>query len=117
VPGIVCAQLGPLSYEVEIGPNLVWRRHTDQIKDSNVPVADNRTPVIQPLLFPPTVECHGDQVAEPPEQTEAVPRETCFQPSNPAAKASVSSPPSQIEHVPVRRYPTRERKPPARLDL
>ena len=117
VPGIVRTQLGPLCYEVEIGPNLVWRRHTDQIKDSNVPVADNHTPVIQPLLFPPPVEYHGDQVAEPPEQTEAVPRETGFQPSNPVAKPSVSSLPSQIEHVPVRRYPNRERKPPARLDL
>ena len=52
VPGIVRTQLGPLSYEVEIGPNLVWRRHTDQIKDANVPVADNHTPVIQPLKVP-----------------------------------------------------------------
>jgi len=117
VPGTERAHLGPLSYEVEIEPNLVWRGHTDQIKDSNVPVADNRTPVIQPLLFPPPVEYHGDKVAEPPEQTEALPPETGFQPSNPAAKPSVSSPPSQIEHVPVRRYPTRERKPPVRLDL
>ena len=104
-------------YEVEIRPNLVWRQHTDQIKDSNVPVADNHTPVIQPLLFPPPVEYHGDQVAELPEQTEAIPRDTGFQPSNPDAKPTVSSPPSQIEQVPVRRYRNRERKPPARLDL
>ena len=117
IPGIVRAQLGPLSYEVEIGPNLVWHRHTDQIKDSNVPVADNCTPVIQPLLFLALVEYHSGQVAEPPEHREAVPQETGYQPSNPAAKPSVSSPPSQIEHVSVRRYPTRERKPPAQLDL
>ena len=63
VPGIVSAQLGHLSHEVEIGPNLVWCQHTDQIKDSNVPVADNHTPVIQPLLFPPPVEYDGDQEA------------------------------------------------------
>ena len=60
------------------------------------------------MLFPPPVEYHGDQV-QPPEQTEAVPRETGFQPSNPVAKPSVSSMPSQIEHVPVRRYPNREK--------
>ena len=30
VPGTVLTQLGPLSYEVEIKPNLIWRRHTDQ---------------------------------------------------------------------------------------
>ena len=86
-------QLGLLSYEVEIGPNLVWRRHTDQRKDSNVPVTDSHTLVIQPLTFPPPIENHGGQVAEPPEQTEVVSRETDCQPSNPAAETSVNSPP------------------------
>ena len=52
VPGIVRAQLGPLSYQVEIGPTLVWRRHTDQLKDSNAPVTDNHTPVFHSLPFP-----------------------------------------------------------------
>ena len=69
VPGIVRAQLGPLSYEVEIGPNLVWRRHTDQLKDSNAPVTDNHTPVFHPLPFPALIhKNHGDQVAEPTER-------------------------------------------------
>ena len=52
-PDTVRAQQGPMSYEVEIGPNLVWLRHLDQIKDSNVHVTDNHTSVIQPLPFPP----------------------------------------------------------------
>jgi len=65
------------------------------------------------LLFLPPIEYHGDEVADPPEQTETVRREKGFQPSTPAAEPSVSSPQSQIEHVPVRRYPNRERKPPA----
>ena len=34
------AQLGLLSNEIEIEPNLFWRRHVDQIEDYNVPVAD-----------------------------------------------------------------------------
>ena len=107
VPGIVRAQLGLLSYEVEIGPNLVWRRHTDQLKDSNAPVTDNHTPVFHPLPFPALIrENHGDQVAEPTEQTEAVSRETDGQSSNPVAESSASCSPRQIEHVPVRRYPT-----------
>lgn len=75
-PDTVHAQLGLLSYEIEIGPNLVWLRHLDQIKDSNVPVADNHTSVIQSLPFPPPVENSGDVVAEPSEQTEVVLRET-----------------------------------------
>lgn len=29
--GIVQAQIGPRSYEVRVGPNMVWRRHTDQM--------------------------------------------------------------------------------------
>ena len=54
VPVIVRTQLGPYAeVEVEIEPNLVARRHTDQIKDSNVTVKDSHTPVIQPLPFPP----------------------------------------------------------------
>ena len=52
-PDTVRAQQGPMSYEVEIGPNLVWLRHLDQIKDSNVHVTDNHTSVTQPLPFPP----------------------------------------------------------------
>jgi len=38
--GTVRTQLGPLSYEVEIEPNLISRRHTDQLKACNVPVTD-----------------------------------------------------------------------------
>ena len=117
VPDIVRAQLGPLSYEVEIGPNLVWRRHTDQLKDSNAPVTDSHTPLVHPLPFPVLIEKRDDQVAEPTEQTEAVLGETDGQSSNPVAESSVSCSPSQIEHVPVKRYPTRVRKPPDRLDL
>ena len=102
---------------MEIGPNLVWRRHTDQIKDSNFPVTDSHTPVIQPFSFPPLVQNYGVQAAALPEQTEVVSKETDCQSSNLAAETSVKTPPSQIEHVPVRRYPTRERKAPARLGL
>lgn len=80
------AQLGLLSNEIEIEPNLFWRRHVDQIEDYNVPVADSYTPIIQPLPFPPPVENHGDLVAEPSEQTEVVLRETDCQPSKPAAE-------------------------------
>ncbi|XP_022808256.1 uncharacterized protein K02A2.6-like [Stylophora pistillata] len=119
VPGIVRARLGPLSYEVEIGPNLVWRRHTDQLRDSNVPVTDRHPPVSYPLPFPLPATTTDHPVAELPEQTEVVSRETdCPSPKcNPVAESSASSSPSQIEHVPVKRYPSRVRKPPVRMDL
>ena len=116
VPGIVRTQLGPLSYEVEIKPNLIWRQHTDQLKACNVPVT-NHSPVFHPVPSLTITENHGDQVAESSEQSEAISRETVYQSANSGAEYSVSSPPSQVEHVPVIRYPTRVRKPPARLDL
>ena len=102
VPGIVCTQLGPLSYEVEIEPNLIWRRHTDQLKACNVRVTDP-SPVFHPVPSPTIVENHGDQVAEPSEQSEAVSSETVDQSSNPVTEDSVSALPRQVEHIPVKR--------------
>ena len=112
VPGTVRTQLGPLSYEVEIKPNLIW----SQLKVCHVPVK-NHSLVFHSIPSLTIIENHGDQVAEPSEQSEAVSRETIDQSTNSAKEYSVSAPPSQVEHVPVKRYPTRERKPPARLDL
>ena len=83
---------------------------------SNVPVT-NHSPVFHPVPSPTITENHGDRVADPSEQSEAISRETVDQSANSGAEYSVSSPPSQGEHVPVKRYPTRVRKPPARLDL
>ena len=37
-------QLGPLSYEVEVKPGLVWRRHTDQQRDTRIPVTPSSNP-------------------------------------------------------------------------
>jgi len=109
VPGTVRIQLGPLSYEVEIEPNLIWRRHTDQLEAFNVPVTDH-SPVFYPVPSPTIIENRGDQVADPSEKFEAFPRETVDQSANSVAEDSVSTPPSQGEHVPVKRYPTRVRK-------
>jgi len=116
VLGTVRTQLKPLSYEVEIEPNLIWRRHTDQLKACNVPVTDH-SPVFHPVPSPIIIENHGDQVADPSEQSEGFSKETVDQSANSIAEDSVSTPPSQVIHVPVKRYPTRMRKPPARLDL
>ena len=45
IPGIIRTQLGPLSYEVKVKPGLLWRRHTDQLRDSRIPVTTSGTPV------------------------------------------------------------------------
>ena len=77
-PDTVRAQLGPMSYEVEIGPNLVWLRHLALTK-SKIPMSMSQTTIRQlssPYRFRPPVENSGDVVAEPSEQTEVVLRET-----------------------------------------
>jgi len=114
VPGIILTQLRPLSYKVEVKPGLVFRRHTDQRRDSRILVT---TPVTQTSGHPIQLESHGDPVAEATEQTAAVTMETDVPPPSQAADLAASSPPTLSEPVPERRYPVRVRKPPARLDL
>ena len=117
VPGIIRTQLGPLSYEVEVKPGLVWRRHTDQLRDSRIPLTTSSTPIIQTSEHPIQIESHGDPVVEATEQTAAGTMEADVPPPSPAADRTASSPPTLSEPVPGKRYPVRVRKPPARLDL
>ena len=63
---------------MEIEPNLIWRRHTDQLKACNVPVTDH-FPVFHPVPSPTIIENHGDQVPKPREQSETVSSETVDQ--------------------------------------
>ena len=65
VPGIIRTQLGPLSYEVEVKPGFVWRRHTDQLRGSRIPVTTNSGPAAsQPSEHSIHVEDRGDSVTE-----------------------------------------------------
>ena len=117
VPGIIRTQLGPLSYEVEVKPGLVWHRHTDQLRDTSIPVTPSSNPVTQTSELPIQVESREDPVFEASEQPAASDLETDVLPPSPVADTAASSPPNLSEPVPVRRYPVRVRKPPARLDL
>ena len=42
VPGIITAHMGPLSYEVKVAPNTVWRRHVNQLRESAVTPNSNK---------------------------------------------------------------------------
>ena len=65
VPGIIRTQLGPLSYEVEVKPGFVWRRHTDQLRGSRIPVTTNSgLAASQPSEHSIQVEDCGDSVTE-----------------------------------------------------
>lgn len=34
--GTVSSKSGPVSYRVEVAPGVIWRRHVDQLRDSNI---------------------------------------------------------------------------------
>ena len=123
VPGIITAQSGPLSYEVRVAPNTVWRRHIDQLRESAImvnPNTDDPVPQPNPAVFlaslqstssgvPQTPTCNGSEEAVTPDN------DISTAPDNPSS--------SQMEGVtsnpatPCRRYPLRLRKPPERLNL
>lgn len=95
IPGTIHRKTGPVSYEVEIGHDTLWRRHSDQIQSSgfrqgetslDIPVSGGALPSTEP----------------PPLHLEP---ETCS--------------PAKVVKTPVkeRRYPVRSRKKPEKLDL
>ena len=52
VPGIITAHSGPLSYEVKVAPNTVWRRHVDQVRESAVtPKFEQHTLRLNPAVL------------------------------------------------------------------
>ena len=121
VPGIIRTQFGPLSYKVEVKPGLVWRRHTDQLRNTRIPVPPSSNPVTQTSELPIQVESRGDPVFVASKQPAASNLETDVPPLSPVADPATSSPPNLSEPVPepvpVRRYPVGVRKPTSRLDL
>ena len=41
--GLIVNKTGPLMYEVEVAPGIIWRRHIDQLKPTAVKVTDTDT--------------------------------------------------------------------------
>ena len=127
VPGIITAHLGPLSYEVKVTPNTVWRRHVDQLRESAVTPNFNKehyTPQLNPAVLAVTpqsassVENEELQVPNMSGMEEPWTKDTHVDntPDNPPSSQSetvVSSPATPS----CRRYPLRLRKPPERLNL
>ena len=71
VHGIIWTQLGPLSYEVEVKPGLVWGRHTEQLRDTRIRVTPSSNPVTQTSELPIQVKSRQDPVSEASEQPAA----------------------------------------------
>ncbi|RXN30262.1 putative protein K02A2.6-like protein [Labeo rohita] len=102
MPARIKERTGPLSYTVEVAPDILWRRHIDQLRSSNVPLES--VPVSSPVSLPstPAVSAtNGSDIALSPEDT----------------VTPCKAPQSPVPTCEERRYPTRTRKPPNRLDL
>lgn len=90
-PAKVKERTGPLSYTVEIAPDTIWRRHIDQLES---------VPSSAPFTTTDTVSSGSD--------TTTLQDGTVSSSDVPQALT-----PTCVE----KRYPTRVRKPPTRLDL
>ena len=58
--GLIVKKTGPLMYEVQVAPGIVWRRHIDQLRPTAVEPTD-----VQGVV-PDTVEASEAEVASPP---------------------------------------------------
>lgn len=82
VLSIIRAQLGPLSCEVELKSGLMWRRHTDQLRDTRILVTPSSNPLTQTSEPPIQVESRGALVSEASEQSAASNMEADFPPTS-----------------------------------
>ncbi|KXJ23209.1 Uncharacterized protein K02A2.6 [Exaiptasia diaphana] len=109
---------GPLMYKVQVSPNLIWRRHIDQLLP---------TMVQQRVPQDSDISEHFDTakaVPDPgvPAPMENLPTEANSQEMRAEQSVIINSPartptPAQAATPVERRYPQRERKAPQKLDL
>ena len=123
VPGIITAHPGPLSYEVRVGLNTVWRRHIDQLKETAVTASVNKehyTPHLDPAVLagiPPTTCSVGSKDPQPPSASgiEELPTIDTDATNSSSSQKEITTRSSVTP--PPRRYPLRLRKPPEKLNL
>ena len=123
--GLIVSKTGPLMYEVQVAPGIIWRRHIDQLKPTEVEHTVEVTDTA-------TVEVSQPDVAStppPPIQLSAPPNVVGTVPEIPVADQLemiplpipiASDPPEATPVSPrvrERRYPQRVRRAPQRLDL
>ncbi|XP_063417206.1 uncharacterized protein LOC134699543 [Mytilus trossulus] len=97
--GLVTKREGPLNYQVEVSPNSIWKRHADQIRNSDF--NDKQGEEIQ-----------NDKTVE----IEIIPDESTEQPAQDLQLKQQDNELPLSEPI-QRRYPLRTRKPVTKLNL
>lgn len=108
--GTIVSQTGPLTYQVKVGQDLVWRRHVDQLLDASgsTSVDANDTPFHGDFEFSDEAQDTGGPEDDAGGSAPASPV-----PQRPAVNPVPQSPTANTS--PVRRYPERIRRPPERF--
>ena len=114
IPGVIQERTGPLMYKIDIGSNPLWRRHADQIRESNLSMLPEPQPEAVQTQIVPNVQ-KEQPVVEPQIET-SVPINVSTPKSSHVAQQTASVK-SETKVEDERRYPLRMRKPPKRLEL
>ena len=116
--GLIVKKTGPLMYEVQVAPGIIWRRHIDQMKPTAV--EPDTVEVSQPevVSLPPV----PIQQSAPPDVVGTVPENpVADQPEMVSVPSPVATDPAEVTPVSPtvreRRNPQRVRRAPQRLDL
>ncbi len=106
VPGSVCERTGPVSYQVQVDPRTIWRRHADQLVARSIPTF-TEDPV------EPIPEVIASTVPPPYDMTNS----TTVNSATDHELIRPTDSNSDSNDVSMRRYPARERHAPVRLNL
>ena len=117
VPGVITDRTGPLMYKVDIGSNELWRRHADQIRESNLSMLPEPQPETVQTQIAPNMQNKVEQPMVEPQIETAVPVTVSTPKKSQVAQQAAQSVKSQKPVETKRRYPLRIRKPPERLEL
>ena len=117
VPGVITDRTGPLMYKVDIGSNELWRRHADQIRESNLSMLPEPQPETVQTQIAPNMQNNVEQPVVEPQIETAVPVTVSTPKKSQVAPQAAQSVKSQKPVETERRYPLRIRKPPERLEL
>ena len=118
IPGRIEERIGPLMYKVDTGSNYLWRRHADQLRESNLGLMSDTQSVMPTETILPTVQTDMGQSQTEQHVEQAIPVVVSSPKSSEVAqqnKPILQSDKTVVETE--RRYPLRIRKPPKRLEL
>ena len=110
IPGMISDKTGPVSYRVEVAPDVNWRRHTNQIQGSQLHMKEGIMSDINIGVDLPVIE------NQPTDSQQIVQSPAVISSSTPRKVPSPSAKPTGGATV-ERRYPVRERKPVVKMNL